>query len=253
MNKRKRGTFGYFRAILVSKPPLKKRKEFEAVRLPSFPASMSGLQQLNFSLESFSFSSLFFDVRKHNVCAICYYGQAEQISLPTRVGEPACLALVHNWWTCCCVFDPAVWYVMPPALKPAERSCGSAILPVLDDTTAGFLFFFPMLPPCFTPGRLLAGRWNANRRILNRITDSDSVALARCRWHYRGIAPESGKSNQAVTLPEGWRSSDCGMIHSNFLWSGRVMLRLPFGKRRQTEKTELRRGWRHGAGVMQRQ
>lgn len=28
---------------------------------------------------------------------------------------------------------------------------------------------------------------NANRRILNQITDYDSVALVRCQWHYRGL------------------------------------------------------------------
>lgn len=117
-------------------------------------------------------------------------------------------------------------------------SCGS-VCP--GHTAVGFLRFSPVFRPCVSPSRRLAGRWNANRRTLNRITDSDSVALARCRWHYRGIAPESGKSNQAVTLPEGWRSSDCRRIHSNFLWSGRVSLR------RQTEEMEPCGGRRHGA------
>lgn len=252
-----RGNIWLFSYHPYLKVPPKKKKEVEAVRLPSFTA-MRAASNSWISLWSF----FFFYVSKHNVCAICYYGRAEQTSVPTRVGEPACLASVHNWWSCCCVFDPAVWYVMPPALKLTRhwilppREAAEVLFCLSRRHNSGSFVFLSSLTaifrPCFSPGRLLAERWNANRRILNRITDSDSVALARCRWHYRGIAPESGKSNQAVTLPEGWRSSDCGMIHSNFLWSGRVMLRLPLGKWRQTEEIEPRRGGRHGAGVMQR-
>ncbi len=40
---------------------------------------------------------------------------------------------------------------------------------------------FPGMPPA------LHWQENANRRILNQITQNDSVALVRCHWHYRGL------------------------------------------------------------------
>lgn len=46
---------------------------------------------------------------------------------------------------------------------------------------------FPHLSHFLGMPRALHWQENANMRILNQITDNDSVALVRCQWHYRGL------------------------------------------------------------------
>lgn len=150
------GTFGYFRTIHISKSPAKKEKGGRSCPRAITHRRACGLERLNFPLGFFFFS---FDVNEHNVYAICYYGRAEQTSIPTRAGEPACLASLHNWWTCCCVFDPAVWYVMPPAPKLIRHWISRRERPprcyfvCLGDTTVGFFCFSSLadsnIPPLF--------------------------------------------------------------------------------------------------------
>lgn len=52
----------------------------------------------------------------------------------------------------------------------------------------------------------------------------------------RRIAPESGKSNQAVTLPGGEGPTDCRMMHSNSL------IRIPAGPKTNRGDPDVKRG-----------
>lgn len=154
MNKRKRGNIWLFSCHPCLKVLTKIEKGGGCCPLAIIHCTCVWPPTTQFLYGGFSFF-LFFDVRKHNVCAVCYYRQAELLSLPTRVGELACLASVHNWWTCCCVFDPVVWYVMRPALKLKQHrvSCREkrrkCYFVCLGDTTAGFVFFFSNIPSLF--------------------------------------------------------------------------------------------------------